>query len=220
MPSMNTSTSVMPPANTLLWMDLPFTETGHSSDVFQEMSHIPVQVERTTARQTASGRWGNQGMTIRVPSQWSHYQSQSAIDSLKAQLLATLQQDIHLYTKALSDVPRITLLQTAALSCYISRLNFSTLKVAFNKARIGAAVSTRLAQANVKTGVITVSKHCLNNVPEPAIRYLALHELAHFIEANHSHRFWRLVATHEPNYRQLAKWIQAHHRLSVAGLLK
>jgi predicted metal-dependent hydrolase len=120
----------------------------------------------------------------------------------------------------MADLPRITLSQTAALSCYISRLNFATLKVPFNKARIGSAVSTRLAQANVKTGVITVSKHCLNNVPEPAIRYLALHELAHFIEANHSARFWRLVAEHEPHYRQLSKLMQAHHRLSVAGILE
>jgi len=182
-------------------------------------SSMSFQIERTAARRTASARWGEHGAIIRVPARWSEAQSQAAITSLKGQLLKTLQRDLQLYRQAVVEMPRVTLLQTAALSCYISRLNFATLKVPFQKARIGSAVSTRLAQANVKTGVITVSKYCLNNVPEPAIRYLALHELAHFIEANHSARFWRWVAQHEPHYRALSRLMQAHHRLSVAGLL-
>jgi predicted metal-dependent hydrolase len=34
-------------------------------------------------------------------------------------------------------------------------------------------------------------------------RYAMIHELCHTIHMNHSNAFWRLVATHEPNYRVL-----------------
>jgi predicted metal-dependent hydrolase len=39
--------------------------------------------------------------------------------------------------------------------------------------------------------------------PPAVVRYLLLHELCHTRHMNHSPRFWRLVAEHEPDFRQL-----------------
>ena len=37
------------------------------------------------------------------------------------------------------------------------------------------------------------------------IRYVVIHEFAHFIEANHSPRFWAIVAEYVPDYKELRK---------------
>ncbi len=38
--------------------------------------------------------------------------------------------------------------------------------------------------------------------PPEAVRYVAIHELAHTFEKNHSARFWQIVARYEPDYKQ------------------
>jgi predicted metal-dependent hydrolase len=50
----------------------------------------------------------------------------------------------------------------------------------------------------------TISLNCCLVFQSPAVvRYLLVHELCHRRHMNHSQRFWRLVATHEPDYRRL-----------------
>lgn len=44
---------------------------------------------------------------------------------------------------------------------------------------------------------------CLAFQRPEIVRYLLVHELAHTRHMNHSARFWRLVATHEPDWRNL-----------------
>ncbi len=40
-------------------------------------------------------------------------------------------------------------------------------------------------------------------LPEPLVRYVLLHELAHVREMNHSDRFWAFLETLEPRWREL-----------------
>jgi predicted metal-dependent hydrolase len=46
--------------------------------------------------------------------------------------------------------------------------------------------------------------------PDDVIDYVIIHELSHLIELNHSDRFWKLVETAMPNYREKEKWLVAH----------
>ena len=52
----------------------------------------------------------------------------------------------------------------------------------------------------------TISLNCCLLFQRPAVvRYLLIHELAHTVHMNHSHRFWRFVALHCRDYRKLDK---------------
>ena len=53
-------------------------------------------------------------------------------------------------------------------------------------------------------GTISLN-YCLLFLDPDHLRYVMIHELCHAQHMNHSKRFWRLVARHEPNYRQLDK---------------
>ena len=46
--------------------------------------------------------------------------------------------------------------------------------------------------------------------PQDVIDYVIIHELAHFFEHNHSHRFWAKVAEAMPDYKVQEKWLDEH----------
>jgi predicted metal-dependent hydrolase len=46
--------------------------------------------------------------------------------------------------------------------------------------------------------------------PLDVLDYVVVHELCHLREANHSPRFWRLVAERRPNWREQRAWLREH----------
>ena len=52
------------------------------------------------------------------------------------------------------------------------------------------------------TGTISMNV-CLLFLRPQVVRYLLIHELCHTRHMNHSNRFWSLVETFEPDYREL-----------------
>jgi predicted metal-dependent hydrolase len=106
--------------------------------------------------------------------------------------------------------------EPAAFDAYVRRLNDETLRAPLVAVNIGSAKKSRLAQANTRTRVLTFSRYAINGMPERALRYLILHELAHLFEANHSPRFWALVGRFEPDYKRQRAIAQAHHSRMVA----
>jgi len=48
----------------------------------------------------------------------------------------------------------------------------------------------------------------LAQFPEEIIRYIVIHELAHIREKNHSKRFWAIVASFQPDYKQIHRRIK------------
>jgi len=46
-------------------------------------------------------------------------------------------------------------------------------------------------------------------LPASLVRYLLVHELCHLRHLNHSRRYWRLVAQHEPDYLELDRRLAA-----------
>ena len=57
--------------------------------------------------------------------------------------------------------------------------------------------------------------------PPFVLDYLAMHEVAHLVEMNHSPRFWRLVMAICPDVHRAKAWLDAHgndlHRYGVTG---
>jgi predicted metal-dependent hydrolase len=49
--------------------------------------------------------------------------------------------------------------------------------------------------------------------PHPIIDYLVVHELAHLAHHNHSSRFWQLVESMIPDYKERRKWLRMHGHL-------
>ncbi len=60
-----------------------------------------------------------------------------------------------------------------------------------------------------KKGNINLST-CLLFAPPKVIDYVIIHELAHLIEMNHSHRFWALVERAMPDYQEQIAWLKAN----------
>ncbi|TMK23512.1 MAG: M48 family metallopeptidase [Actinobacteria bacterium] len=46
--------------------------------------------------------------------------------------------------------------------------------------------------------------------PIEVLDYVVVHEVCHLREANHSRRFWRLVETRRPDWRDQKAWLDAH----------
>lgn len=46
--------------------------------------------------------------------------------------------------------------------------------------------------------------------PEPVLDYVVWHEVCHLEVMDHSPRFWRLLGTRCPGYREQLRWLRAH----------
>ncbi len=82
--------------------------------------------------------------------------------------------------------------------------------------RLGAAPK-RIRIGNQKTlwgscssrGTISLNWR-LMAAPKPIYEYVVVHELCHLRERNHGPRFWRLVGTLMPDYRERRAWLKKH----------
>jgi predicted metal-dependent hydrolase len=46
--------------------------------------------------------------------------------------------------------------------------------------------------------------------PEPILDYVVEHEVAHLEVLDHSQRFWRLLGSRCPEYREHERWLKRH----------
>ncbi len=49
--------------------------------------------------------------------------------------------------------------------------------------------------------------------PDEVIDYVIIHELAHFLEMNHSPRFWKIVSSAMPDYKLKEQWLKKNGHL-------
>lgn len=49
--------------------------------------------------------------------------------------------------------------------------------------------------------------------PYVVVDYVIIHELCHTVEKNHSKKFWDLVATYCPNYKESEKWLKENKQI-------
>lgn len=187
------------------------------------------RIEELPRLKSASARIREGVLVIRLPKRWPKATKLSAIASLR-QKIATAQakqQRLLEKTTKLTEKTSATLqIKTLAeLKAYIESLNAQTFKAPLKGVRLGRSKYSQLAQVNLKTGVMSVSCYCLGTnakqgVPEEAFRYLILHELAHFLEANHSPRFWAHVARFCPDYKHQRQVMRAFHQAAVQADVK
>jgi predicted metal-dependent hydrolase len=58
-------------------------------------------------------------------------------------------------------------------------------------------------------GVIALNWRLITT-PKPIFEYVVVHELCHLIEHNHGRRFWSLVESRIPDYRERRAWLKRH----------
>lgn len=88
---------------------------------------------------------------------------------------------------------------------HVTRLNLlhfnkeiNKISYKYTKSRWGAC-RTCDKEINISTKLLLA--------PLPVLEYVIIHELAHLIEANHSRRFWNIVKSIDPDYKQKKKWL-------------
>lgn len=91
------------------------------------------------------------------------------------------------------------------LKFHVHRLNIQYINKEVNKISYKYTIS-RWGACNHTTKEINISTRLLL-APIQILEYVIIHELAHLIEPNHSKRFWNIVKSIDPNYKQKKKWI-------------
>ena len=80
------------------------------------------------------------------------------------------------------------------------QMEIKDVKLKYNSSNWGSCSSNKII--NLSTRLLFA--------PAPVIDYVIIHELAHLVEANHSNRFWDLVASKMPDYQQHETWLKTH----------
>lgn len=191
----------------------------HSSPITSQhlqlsLEGTPVDVVVVPKRKQAVGRFRDGLITIMVPERWPKDEQVKASLSLAKRLIKDKKTTATLATTARQRDDCITINDEHDLQHYVADINDATFQASINGAQFGRAKYSRLAQINLKNRVITVSRFCTEDVPEPALRYLVIHELAHTLEANHSPRFWAHVSRFCPDWRYQSKVIKAIHQMN------
>ncbi len=176
---------------------------------------MKIHVEETTGIRRASASIRQAGVIdVKIPRHWPKALKQSVVTELVEKIQRKDTRETRLLDKAATQ-PHITLTSQADLQRFVMHINAETLNVPLGKVQIGYARYNHLAQVNLRTKTMTVSRYCLNNAPVEALRYLIIHELAHYFEAGHGPNFWAHVERHVPDYKLQSRIIKAFHHQSV-----
>lgn len=97
--------------------------------------------------------------------------------------------------------------QARQLAAEIIAAEAPVLGVQVNKLRIGD-MKSRWGSANTR-GTVSLSWRLLL-APREAFDYVVVHELCHFLEMNHSTRFWAHVARRRPDWAKQKDWLHRH----------
>jgi len=176
---------------------------------------VSVIVERSRQRRSAMARQVGEHVVVTVPQRWPQAVASPIITELTQRVIAQQQRMRVLLNSVPAHAPRVTFTSANALRDYVDQINAETFNVPLRHVRIGRSKRSHLALMNRKTQTITISAYCLNNVPESALRYLIIHELAHGLEIGHNKRFWGLLRQFVPDYKTQAQLMQAVHQLAV-----
>ena len=69
-------------------------------------------------------------------------------------------------------------------------------------------MTSRWGVCNTKNNNVTINYY-LYKYDSDCLDYVIVHELAHFLEGNHSSNFWRVVCKYYPNYKEVRKKLRS-----------
>jgi hypothetical protein len=156
---------------------------------------------------TARARIRGEKLLIRIPLRWP---AERKLDAIRQFAAWAAKQKV---LPSSSAPPPFV--DPSEFSRLVEKINLETFDVSINRIRLGKARYSRLAQVNVKTKNLTFSRYAVAGMPEKALRYLVVHELAHLLVPNHSSAFWEQVALHVPDFRLQRRIARDHYRASV-----
>lgn len=189
-----------------------------SSPVLPELEappQLPVKQIKVSKRKNATARIRQAAIEVTLPKHWPKAYQEEVTQHLGKRLQSQFQRDFQMVQLATLSENTLTFTDRKTFVPWVYQLNQQTLRVPLQGVRMGHSKHTHLAQMNLQSQVMTVSKYCLRNVPESALRYLIIHELAHLKVPNHSKPFWDEVRRFVPDVKHQRRLIAAVHRIRI-----
>ncbi len=140
-------------------------------------------------RKTHHAKLHNQNIVLQLSKHDSPAHLQKSIRHLLSRVVA---KDFH------QEISR----RVMELNQLYFQKEINSVNLKFNQSNWGSCSSKR--NVNLSTRLLFA--------PATVIDYVIIHELAHLIEMNHSKRFWALVATAMPDYKEKEKWLRDNGR--------
>lgn len=166
------------------------------------MSEIEIQVKRSS-RRTLSLQVTREGqVVVRCPLSTTKEQIQAFVDEHRQWIGESLEQ----VKRRLASRPVMTPEQVWKAKS-LARMTLSA-KVRYWAAKMGVTYGTiSIRQQAARWGSCSSRGNLNFNwtlilTPEPLQDYVVVHELAHRLEMNHSDRFWKIVESQIPDYRE------------------
>ncbi len=91
----------------------------------------------------------------------------------------------------------------------VQDINAQHFNFALKNVRISKDGKSRWGSCNARTMRININFRLLF-APDEILNYVIIHELAHLKERNHGKKFWALVKSADPIYKEHAKWLLAN----------
>ena len=143
---------------------------------------IPVEIIRSHNRvKTASARMVDGKLVVRVPAGISLEEERELVDKLLPKVLKSQRKR---QREQLPDLKK--------RAAELNKLHFGG-KLRVNEIKWVGNQEKRYGSCTPSTGTVRISDR-IGRMPLWVLDYVIIHELAHLVEANHSPRFWQIVA--------------------------
>lgn len=174
-----------------------------------------VEIEEKSGIKNANASMKGTNVLVKLPRHWSRSFKEEVAQDLVNRVVRKYHRDAKRREVALKQEELISMTDLPSLTAWVKQLNAETLNAPLKGVRIGSAKFSRMAQVNLQTGIVTISKYSLSNVPKAALRYLIIHELAHFSVRGHDARFWEVVSRFVPDYPVQSRRMKEFHHWAV-----
>lgn len=180
------------------WLRLQMESKPHLLERLQPKVFSDGDIVTVGARQyhLAIEERDTKGHSARLRGGVIHIQlSQLGSESNQKEAIATLLRRI----VAQDQLPALTR-RVHELNALYFKQNIKSVRLKYNRSNWGSCS---------RSGNINLSSRLLFAPPEVQ-DYVIIHELAHLLEFNHSHRFWDIVVAADPQYKTHVEWLKKH----------